>query len=67
MESGARDLNECVVRGGDEYEFPMKGIRIYSFQLSIYDVNVSTVLVENRFLGSREDVHVYRYSRIEYI
>lgn len=35
MESGARDLNECVVRGGDEYEFPMNGIRIYSSQLSI--------------------------------
>jgi hypothetical protein len=59
MESGATDLNGCVVRGGDEYEFPMNGIRIYSFQLSIYDDNVSTILVEKCVLGSREDVHVY--------
>jgi hypothetical protein len=58
MESGARDLNGCVVRG-DEYEFPMNGIRIYSFQLSIYDDNASTVLVEKCVLGSREEVHVY--------
>jgi hypothetical protein len=41
MERGARDLNGCVVRGGAEYEFPMNGIRIYSFQLSIYDDKIS--------------------------
>jgi len=38
---------------------------LYSFQLLIYDGNVSTVLVENYVLGSREDVHVYWYSRTE--
>jgi hypothetical protein len=59
MERGARDLNGCVFRGGAEYEFPMNGIRIYSFQLSIYDDKISTVLVENQVLGSREDVPVY--------
>jgi hypothetical protein len=59
MKRSARDLNGSVVRSDVEYEAPIKGIRIYSFQLSIYDDNVSTVLAENYVLRSREDVHVY--------
>ena len=49
----------CFDRGEDEYEFLLCRLRLYSFQLLIYDDNVSTVLVENYVLGSREDVHVY--------
>jgi hypothetical protein len=59
MKRGAGELNRCIVSGGVEYKFPLNRIRIYSFQLSIYDGNVSTILVENYVLGSREDVHVY--------
>lgn len=43
MERGFRDLNGCLVRGGDEYEFLMNKIMVYSFQLSIYDDIVSII------------------------